>query len=996
MSTLLGEVQDNISVSWDETVLNWQGDEYNMYSSAVSRRGEVVPEIKSLYISWGNGNGVKVGVPDMNDNTLADLIASGENWGLGWGIEQFKFADGTVLSMQEMIDLASPAQPVFEPLITFNLGSGNVTVSYVGPEKYVQMDFNSSKADFILTQDGNDLLLTHVNGFDQLRIQNRNQDTLSVFFKDGGYQLHGNNQLVNYGFNGDDIISSVDGFNNTSLIGQGGNDAIYGDSSNQTLIGGSGNDQLYGGAGSDLYMVDYGNGQNVVHGHDVIYETEQNSDDIDVVSIAAPVDSISLARNQEDLVISYGQYGDTITLAGWYAANGNAIEFLNFTDDTSWGKSTLVAMAPVAGAVNHAPLVMAAITLQTATEDALFSFTAPANAFSDEDAGDTLSYNTTLLDGSALPSWLSFDKSTLTFSGTPGNDHVGNISLTLTVTDLANASASQNFDLNVINSNDVPIVVNTIANTQVTDGSVFNWTLPTNIFIDVDQGDQLSYTLSQADGGALPNWLSYDAQTQTLSGTPSASDIGDLNIKVTAMDSGGAIAETGFNLNINAMPAQEVTGGNINDTIIGGSGNDELDGGAGNDIINGGYGDDALTGGTGSDLLLGGEGNDTFLLSADGTWVSGYGVMNAGSLGHAGSNQFISITGRIASADAMDGGPGYDVLLGTSGNDIIVLDDGFTASPNGYQPRFNSIEAIRAGDGDDIIDMTSSTFAYGNVALEGNAGNDVLWASSGDDLLDGGIGNDRLDGGWGNDILLGGDGNDTLFDRYRHNLLDGGTGNDVITAGSGRDIIIGGQGDDIITIGTGYDVIVFNKGDGQDTISAPTGADNTISLGGNFAYSDLSLTKSTNNLILKVGVTDQITLKDWYLGSTNKSVINLQVIAEAVTNFALGGTDALRNNKVENFNFANLVTAFDADVATNAANATNWQLTDARLTAHLQAGSDTAAIGGDLAYQYGRNSNLTGMGLANAQSVIAAASFGQTAQTLNNPSVWQAEVVKLG
>ena len=95
--------------------------------------------------------------------------------------------------------------------------------------------------------------------------------------------------------------------------------------------------------------------------------------------------------------------------------------------------------------------------------------------------------------------------------------------------------------------------------------------------------------------------------------------------------------------------------------------------------------------------------------------------------------------------------------------------------------------------------------------------------------------------------------------------------------------------------------------------------------------------------------------------------------------------------KIILINFANLVAAFDAAGAT-----ANWQLTDARLTTHLLAGSDTAAIGGDLAYQYGKNSNLTGMGSLNAQSVIAAASFGQTAQTLNNPSVWQAELVKLG
>ena len=210
---------------------------------------------------------------------------------------------------------------------------------------------------------------------------------------------------------------------------------------------------------------------------------------------------------------------------------------------------------------------------------------------------------------------------------------------------------------------------------------------------------------------------------------------------------------------------------------------------------------------------------------------------------------------------------------------------------------------------------------------------------------------------------------------------------------SGNDLLIGGTGNDTITTGIGYDVIVFNKGDGADIINASTGADNTISLGGNFAYSDLSLTKTANDLVLNMDSagTDKITLKDWYLGTTNRSVVNLQVIAEAIQGFSLGGADALRNNNIENFNFADIVSQFDAEGAT-----TNWQLTDALLTAHLQTGSDSAAIGGDMAYQYGMSSNLTGMGLMNAQSVIAAASFGQSAQTLNNPSVWQAEVVKLG
>ncbi|HQR59971.1 MAG TPA: hypothetical protein PLH03_01245, partial [Methylophilaceae bacterium] len=157
------------------------------------------------------------------------------------------------------------------------------------------------------------------------------------------------------------------------------------------------------------------------------------------------------------------------------------------------------------------------------------------------------------------------------------------------------------------------------------------------------------------------------------------------------------------------------------------------------------------------------------------------------------------------------------------------------------------------------------------------------------------------------------------------------------------------------------------------------------------AYSDLSLSKSGSDLILKTGVTDQITFKGWYSATTNHSVIDLQVIAEAMAGFSAGGADILRDNKIENFDFVGIVNDFDA-----AGAVAGWALTDARLTAHLNVGSDTAAIGGDLAYQYGKAGTLAGIGLNAAQSVINSAPFGQSAQTLNSPTTWQAELVKLG
>jgi hypothetical protein len=97
---------------------------------------------------------------------------------------------------------------------------------------------------------------------------------------------------------------------------------------------------------------------------------------------------------------------------------------------------------------------------------------------------------------------------------------------------------------------------------------------------------------------------------------------------------------------------------------------------------------------------------------------------------------------------------------------------------------------------------------------------------------------------------------------------------------------------------------------------------------------------------------------------------------------------------VENFDFAGLVGAFDAARAANPM-LSRWALTNALLNFHL-GGSDTAALGGDLAYQYGRNGTLAGIGLAAAQGVVNDSSFGTQAQTLHDPASLQTGAVRLG
>jgi large repetitive protein len=122
-----------------------------------------------------------------------------------------------------------------------------------------------------------------------------------------------------------------------------------------------------------------------------------------------------------------------------------------------------------------------------------FLYQLPADVFADIDAGDSLSYAATLADGSALPGWLSFDVTTRSFSGTPGNGDVGSVTVRVTATDGAGASVSDDFVLAVANTNDAPTLATPLADVHATEDSPFSFTVPPGAFADPDAGDSLSY-----------------------------------------------------------------------------------------------------------------------------------------------------------------------------------------------------------------------------------------------------------------------------------------------------------------------------------------------------------------------------------------------------------------------------------------------------------------------------------------------------------------------
>lgn len=940
-------------------------------------------------------------------------------------IEEVMFQDGTVWDVAALTAMATNADPIHgtpdDDLLVGIAGARNTLIGDAGDDTLA----GSSVDDVLNGEAGNDFLAggagndTYVfnpgDGVDHIQddagantlqfgagvtpgMLTLGLGSLSIHVGSGGDTIHLDDFDAGdvFGIHTIDTFRFADGTSLTynQLVARGfeingtdGDDLLTGTNVNDRFDGGRGNDTLIGSAGNDTYLFGRGSGQDRIEDYDA---SVGNSDTLRVGAAVTP-GNLVISRINDDLLIKIDGTQDQVAITNWFLGSANVIERIQFSDGTTWDAATLEShIAPV----NHPPLIANPINNQSLNEDAPFRFQIPANTFADIDAGDVLRFTATLENGSTLPSWLTFDAATRSLNGTPANGDVGSFRVRITATDSGNASVSDTFDLTVINANDAPIVNHAIVDQGATVGSEFALPLAANTFTDIDVGDTLTYSARLLDGSNLPAWLAFDSATCNFSGTPGNGDEGVYSIRVTATDSGNLSAFDIFGLTVSAAPAQDLVG-----TI-------------GNNVLTGGAGDDTLNGGGGSDRLVGNGGNDTFHYFGDATWSTGLVARNDGRLGNRGTGRIGAMSGKNRSFDVFLGGPGEDVLLGTSGDDVLFLEDPDSPFPSGAEPRISGIERIEMGDGGDIVNLIGSHYTYGDVTLDGGNGNDVLWASSGDDVLLGGAGNDDLFGGagrdylsggpgndtingdHGNDLIEGGDGNDALADAFGNNLFYAGRGNDKAIGGSGNELFIGGKGNDTIVTGQGADIIAFNRGDGRDTITGGTNADNTLSLGGGIRYQDLYLSQQGNNLVLETGNQDRIVLQNWYSSPANRGVQNLQIVAAAMNDFAPAGGDPLRDNMVERFDFQSIVRQFDqARIANPSVN--HWAAMDALLDAHL-GGSDTEALGGDLAYRYGLSGSLAGIGTSAAQDILAGLQFGAAPQGLRPLASLTEGIVKLG
>lgn len=736
----------------------------------------------------------------------------------------------------------------------------------------------------------------------------------------------------------------------TAINGTGNalNNSLIANAASNTLSGGLGNDTLSGGAGNDTYIVgeylgDYWSYPVITE--DVIIDNDATVGNIDTIKFggyqSGGSDGVSFTRSGNDLLIDYyywyptgeydGGYYEKVRIQNYYFGIANQIEKISLSGIEQ-------DLAPLIEAQGY-------IYYGTDGNDTMIATSGVTSMYGGS-GNDSINGDTGI-------NYLSGDDGDDILWGGAGND------------DLYGGNGSDLYQFGTGDGQDYAYDFSTgfDASTIYLAGRS-----PTDTNLIYKRTDDSTLTIQFAGNAA--DKLTFDGWFNA-----SANNSNRLVKFVVGTTTTILNFDQIENLRslVSATASSDVIYGKdaVNDIISGLGGNDTLYGQNGNDTLNGGSGADKLYGGMGDDTLNGDTENDI-----------------------------------------LDGGAGADIMNGGTGNNTYYVDNSNDQVIGSGSVFANASFTLR-----DPLTNDLSIVNGGNWNGTGNSNHNRITGNSQSNLLRGLAGYDTLLGGFG-DILQGGteaDGLSLVYSYYetvhtpQGSVLDGGDGNDVMDGHDGRELatlLIGGKGDDTINASlvytyydpyeiwirnSGNDIITFNKGDGRDYVTT-AGGNSTLSLGGLQNYSDISLSKVGNDLIVNVSATDSITFSGWYgvenlyLPINTKGVLNLQVIAESMLGFntndtSTTGSASLYNDSVEQFSFQGIVNMFDAQ-----ANKTNWQLTDEIMQVNRGsvASSDTAAFGGDLAYQYGKTGALNEIILDSAQSLINSDQFGQTTQTFNS------------
>ncbi len=284
---------------------------------------------------------------------------------------------------------------------------------------------------------------------------------------------------------------------NEQLFGGAGNDVINGGGGNDILIGGAGADKLTGGAGADVFrytsrLDSYRTA--TTSNSDQILDFDVTADKIDLSALGY----IGLGDGKNGtLQISYNATSNRTYLKDLVAdASGNRFEISLNGNLVNTLTASHFVFADQEQTGNVAPVVVIPLLDQNATESTPFTYTVTSNSFVDGNQ-DPLTYTASLVDGTPLPTWLTFDASKMTFTGTPTDTASGAYNVLIKATDPTGASVSDSFALTVA---DAP--ANTITGTSA--GETLTGTAGADLILGLGGDDTIKAGAGMdiIDGGA--------------------------------------------------------------------------------------------------------------------------------------------------------------------------------------------------------------------------------------------------------------------------------------------------------------------------------------------------------------------------------------------------------------------------------------------------------------------------------------------------------------
>ncbi len=249
-----------------------------------------------------------------------------------------------------------------------------------------------------------------------------------------------------------------------TLTATDGADVLFGGAGDDTFEDLSDGDRVYGGQGADIFrFAADANGKVIIEDFEGGIDDPNNAGDDDRIDLRAfgvtDLSGLTITASGP------GGHDTAITVNG-------VDDFAILLKDFSWSVlvddgDTIPDSDIAADDFNFVPVIGATLQDQSSDEDTAVSFTLPSDAFTDAD-GDTLTLGATLEDGSAWPSWLAFDASTRTFSGTPPTDYNETLNIKVSASDGQTGSTplTQTFSLVINPVNDDP------AGTVTVDGAM--------------------------------------------------------------------------------------------------------------------------------------------------------------------------------------------------------------------------------------------------------------------------------------------------------------------------------------------------------------------------------------------------------------------------------------------------------------------------------------------------------------------------------------------